>query len=126
MDDTYGSSELSSLLAGRHIGTEMEQELLRLHHEAFSALGWTCLQRHNMPLDTPTLSRLGDTNCIKIGVPSTLIARITTLVGRNSKYKIKGAAEELIAALIDYFPAFSVYLAGDEWNKLHAKTIRAE
>jgi hypothetical protein len=114
------------VLACRQTYSEMEQNLLRLHQEAFNALGWTFLQRHSMPLDTPTLSRLGDTNCIKIGVPSTHIARMIPLIGRNKKYEITCATDDLIVALIGYFPSFSLYLAGAEWKMHHAKTIKTE
>lgn len=105
---------------------EMERELLRLYDETLKRLGWTLLQRHSMGLDAPTLSRLGDTNNLKIGVPSTRIARTIPLIGRTNKYKITRATDDLIAALIGCFSSFGLYLAGDEWKMHHVKTMETE
>jgi hypothetical protein len=45
---------------------------------------------------------------------------------RNKKYEITCATDDLIVALIGYFPSFSLYLAGAEWKMHHAKTIKTE
>ncbi|KAF3045069.1 hypothetical protein E8E12_007406 [Didymella heteroderae] len=111
------------ILACRQTYDEMEHEVLRRHHEALDWLQATTQERHNMRLEIPTLSRLGDTMRIKIGVPSTHIARRMNITGRLA---ITGAAEELITSLIAHFPSFSLYLAGAEWRMHHTKTIKTE
>lgn len=114
------------ILACRQTYTEMEQELLRLYDEAFKALGWKFLQRHSMGLDTPILSRLGDTNRIKIGVPSTHIAQVDRVIGRDTIYEPTGATDDLMISLLSYFLSFSLYLAGDDWKIPDAKMDKTE